>query len=365
MTEPPAPPGGDYEPLPGDFEPPAGEVADRPSVADEIEELADTGVAIGLSGQGLLRTAPALGVPIAESVGIPGTTPDGGEVQILASGWRLALREFFSNRLAIVGLGVLVFFLIFCFFGPLFYHTNQSLTNPLTGDLPPSAGHLLGTDDNGFDELGRIMYGGQAALEIGFFAAFMATVIGTLYGALSGLAGGIVDAVMMRFVDVLLSIPVLFVVLVLATKWSATVASQSLIIGVFSWQIPSRLVRGEVLTLRVRDFVAAARIMGGTRSRLIIRHLIPNALSVVIVNITFLIADSILLVAYLGFLGFGLAYPIASWGDMLGGNAENAVTSGYWWLVYPVGACLVLVVMACNLVGDALRDAFDVRLRRR
>jgi peptide/nickel transport system permease protein len=304
------------------------------------------------------------GVPPFGSPNIPTTAPEGGEVQILASGWRLALREFLSNRLAIVGLGVLVFFVVFSFLGPLFYHTNQSLTNPLTGDLAPSGGHLLGTDDNGFDELGRIMYGGQAALEIGFFAAFMATVIGTLYGAIAGLAGGVVDAVLMRFVDILLSIPLLFIVLVLATRWSATVVSQSLIIGLFSWQIPSRLVRGEVLTLRVRDFVVAARIMGGTQRRLILRHLIPNALSVVIVNITFLVADSILLIAYLGFLGFDLAYPIASWGDMLG-NAQNEVTSGYWWLVFPVGICLVLVVMACNLIGDALRDAFDVRLRRR
>ena len=304
------------------------------------------------------------GIPPLGSPNIPTTAPEGGDVQILASGWRLALREFFSNRLAIVGLGVLVFFVVFSFAGPLFYHTNQSLTNPLTGDLAPSWGHVVGTDDNGFDELGRMMAGGQTALEIGFFAAFMATVIGTLYGALSGLAGGIVDAVLMRFVDILLSIPLLFIVLVLATRYSATVVSQSLIIGLFSWQIPARLVRGEVLTLRERDFVAATRIMGGTQTRLIIRHLIPNALSVVIVNITFLIADSILLIAYLGLLGFGLSYPIASWGDMLG-NAQNAVTSGYWWLVFPVGGCLVLVVMACNLVGDALRDAFDVRLRRR
>jgi peptide/nickel transport system permease protein len=339
--------GGDYEPLPGDFEPPESQVSAGPSVADNLQELVDIGG--GLGGLGVV---------------VPSTVPEGGDVQVLASGWRLALREFFSNRLAIVGLGVLVFFVVFCFLGPLVYHTNQSLTNPLATDAAPSAGHILGTDDNGFDEFGRIMVGGQTALEIGFFAAFMATVIGTLYGAISGLAGGIVDAVLMRFVDILLSIPLLFIVLVLATRYSATVVSQSLIIGLFSWQIPSRLVRGEVLTLRVRDFVSAARIMGGTQTRLIVRHLIPNALSVVIVNITFLIADSILLIAYLGFLGFGLSYPIASWGDMLG-NAQNSVTSGYWWLVFPVGGCLVLVVMACNLIGDALRDAFDVRLRRR
>jgi peptide/nickel transport system permease protein len=354
LTESDPPSGGDYKPPPGDFEPPEGEVAPRPSVADSIGELGDT--MMSPAGQfGLQRPFGDLG---------PETGPEGGEVQINASGWRLALREFFSNRLAIVGLGVLVFFVLLCFVGPLFYHTNQTVTNPLATDAAPNAGHLLGTDDNGFDEFGRIMVGGQTALEIGFFAAFMATVIGTLYGAISGLAGGLVDAVLMRFVDVLLSIPLLFIVLVLATRYSATVLSQSLIIGLFSWQVPSRLVRGEVLTLRVRDFVAAARIMGGTQTRLVVRHLIPNALSVVIVNITFLVADSILLIAALGFLGFGLSYPIASWGDMLG-NADNAVTSGYWWLVYPVGGCLVLVVMACNLVGDALRDAFDVRLRRR
>ncbi|HWF74997.1 MAG TPA: hypothetical protein VG186_16730, partial [Solirubrobacteraceae bacterium] len=144
--------------------------------------------------------------------------PEGGEVQVIASGWRLALREFRSNRLAVIGVGVLVVFVVFCFLGPLVYHTNQSLTNPLITDLPPGAGHPLGTDENGFDELGRIMLGGQAALEIGFLAAFIASVIGTLYGAISGLAGGLLDGLMMRFVDVLLSIPFLFIVLVLATK---------------------------------------------------------------------------------------------------------------------------------------------------
>jgi ABC-type dipeptide/oligopeptide/nickel transport system permease subunit len=309
---------------------------------------------------------PALGSSVGGIANptLPTTPPEGGEVQIIASGWRLALREFLSNRLAVVGLLLIVFFLIFCFLGPLVYHTNQSLTNPLITDLAPGAGHPLGTDDNGFDELGRIMAGGQTALEIGFFASFIATVIGTLWGAIAGLAGGIVDGILMRIVDILLSIPYLLIVLVLATKYSATVFDESMIIGLFAWLVPARLVRGEVLTLRERDFVNAARVMGSSRSRLVLRHLIPNALSVVIVNVTFQIADAILILAYLGFLGFGLQYPSASWGDMLG-NAQQYVSSGYWWLVYPVGGCLVVVVLACNLVGDALRDALDVRLRRR
>jgi peptide/nickel transport system permease protein len=290
--------------------------------------------------------------------------PEGGEVQVIASGWRLAVREFMSNRMAVVGLGVLVFFVVVCFLGPLVYHTNQTLTEPLETNLAPSGSHLLGTDNNGFDELGRMMIGGRAALEIGFVAAFVAIVIGTLYGAVSGLVGGLLDGVMMRFVDVLLSIPFLFIVLVLATKYNGTVLSLSIVLAIFSWLVPARLIRGEVLTLRTRDFVLAAQTMGASRARLIYRHLIPNAMSVTIVNVTFLIADAILALAYLGFLGLGLQYPATSWGDMLG-NAQTYVQNGQWWLVYPVGACLVLVVLACNLVGDALRDAMDVRLRRR
>ncbi|MGA2469073.1 MAG: ABC transporter permease [Solirubrobacteraceae bacterium] len=297
-------------------------------------------------------------------VGASPRGPEGGEVQVIASGWRLAVREFMDNKLAVVGVCVIVFFIVFCFIGPLVYHTNQSLFNPLITDQAPGGSHLLGTDDHGFDELGRIMAGGQTALEIGFFASAIATVIGTLWGAIAGLVGGILDGVMMRFVDILLSIPFLFVVLVLATKFSATVLDESMIIGLFSWLVPSRLVRGEVLTLRTRDFVSAARVMGAGKRRIVLRHLIPNALSVVIVNITFQVADAILVLAYLGFLGFGLQYPTASWGDMLG-NAQVYVSEGYWWLVYPVGACLVAVVLAANLIGDALRDAFDVRLRRR
>ena len=297
--------------------------------------------------------------------------PEGGDVQVVASGWRLAVREFTDNRFAVIALAILVFFLLFSFVGPLIDHANTTLANPLAANLSPGAanpmgGHAgpLGTDENGFDELRRMMLGGQASFEVGAFAALIATVIGTLYGAISGLIGGFVDGLMMRFVDMLLSIPFLFVVLVLATKYNGTVPEISIVLGVFSWLVPARLVRGEVLTLRERDFVQAAEVMGSGRWRIIYKHLIPNALSVTIVNVTFLIADSILYLSYLGFLGFGLSFPLTSWGDMLG-NAEQYVQNGEWWLVYPVGACLVIVVLACNMVGDALRDAMDVRLRRR
>jgi ABC-type dipeptide/oligopeptide/nickel transport system permease subunit len=293
-----------------------------------------------------------------------GAAPEGGEVQVVASGWRLSLREFTSNKPAVAGVLVILFFVLFCYLGPHIYVTDQVTTNLLASDLPPSSAHLLGTDANGFDMLGQLMVGGQSAMEVGIFAAGIATVIGTLYGAISGLVGGLIDAVMMRVVDMLLSIPALFIVLVLATKFAATVLTMSILIGMFSWLVAARLVRGEVLTLRVRDFVSAATVMGSTRARLISRHLIPNALSVVIVNITFLVPDAIGTLAALGFLNFGLQYPATSWGDQLG-KAQSALSSGYWWQVYPVGICLVLVIMACNLIGDALRDTVDVRMRHR
>jgi peptide/nickel transport system permease protein len=290
--------------------------------------------------------------------------PEGGDVGAIQSGWRLALREFMSNRLAVVGFAMIVFFVLFCFVGPLIYHTNQIDTNLIIANEPPSAAHLLGTDTDGFDELGRIMKGGQAALEIGFFAAFVAIVIGALWGAVSGLVGGIVDSTLMRVVDVFLSVPFLFVVLILAVKFGASVLSLSLVIGFFAWQVPARLVRGEVLTLRERDFVLAARTAGSSNWRLITKHLLPNALGVVIVNVTFQVADAILAVAYIGFLGFGLHFPNVDWGDMLSNGIEY-LQDGYWWLIYPVGACIVLTVMALNFIGDALRDSMDVRLRRR
>jgi peptide/nickel transport system permease protein len=290
--------------------------------------------------------------------------PEGGNVGAVQSGWRLALREFMSNRLAVIGFGILIFFVLFCFVGPLIYRTNQIDTNDILANTAPSGAHLLGTDNLGFDELGRMMKGGQAALEIGFFAAFVAIVIGTLWGAVAGLAGGILDSAMMRVVDVFLSVPFLFVVLILAVRFGASVLSLSLVIGFFAWQVPARLVRGEVLTLRERDFVLAARTSGATSWRLITRHLIPNALGVVIVNVTFQVADAILTVSYVGFLGFGLHYPNVDWGDQLS-NGIGFLEDGYWWLIFPVGACIVLTVMALNFIGDALRDSLDVRLRRR
>ncbi|MFI6497986.1 ABC transporter permease [Nonomuraea typhae] len=279
------------------------------------------------------------------------------------SGWRLAVRSFAQNRLAVAGLGVIALFALLCFAGPHLYVTDQTSVDPVASLLPPSMEHPLGTDAQGFDVLGRIMEGGRASLQIGLFAALLATAIGTLYGTAAGLAGGLVDGVMMRVVDVMLSIPFLFIVLIVATRFSSSVLSLSLILGAFSWLAPARLVRAEVLALRSRGFVAAATVMGATKPRIIVRHLIPNAMGVVVVNITFQVADAIIAVSLLGFLGFGLNYPAVEWGTQLSDGVTHLL-EGAWWLIYPVGGCLVLVVMAFNFVGDALRDSIDVRLRR-
>ena len=305
----------------------------------------------------MTNIAPELPPPGLEHI------PEGGAVGPLQSGWRLAIREFAQNKLAVLGLGALIFFVIFCYLGPLFYHGG--LTSDLSAtNVPPSIGHPLGTDNQGFDVLEELMVGGRAALEIGFLSALIGMVIGAVWGAVAGLAGGLLDGFLMRIVDVLLSIPFLFVVLIVAVRYGATVLGLSVIIGIFTWQVPARLVRGEVLTLRVRDFVSAARVAGSGWFRLMYRHLLPNSLGVIIVTATFSVADAILAVATLGFLGFGLQYPTFDWGDMLN-NGISYLQDGYWWLVFPVGICIIVVVMACNLIGDALRDALDVRLRRR
>jgi ABC-type dipeptide/oligopeptide/nickel transport system permease subunit len=290
--------------------------------------------------------------------------PEGGDVGAVQSGWRLAFREFSSNKLAVVGVGMLLFFVLFVFVGPVFYSTNQIDTSLVSANLSPSGSHLLGTDANGFDELGRIMKGGQAALEIGLFAALVAILLGSLIGSVAGLVGGAVDGLLMRITDVFLSVPFLLVVLIMAVRYGSTVLSLSLLIGTFSWPVPARLVRGEVLTLRERDFVLAARTAGSGRTRLILRHLLPNSMGVMLVNVTFQVSDAIIAVSLIGFLGFGLHYPNVDWGDQLSDGIQY-LQDGYWWLIFPVGAAIVLTVMSLNFIGDALRDAMDVRLRRR
>lgn len=294
--------------------------------------------------------------------------PMGGEARSTGGNLRQMGRVFTENKLAVVSLGVIVFMVLFCFVGPHLYPTNQtnsqSALQNSTQNAPPGNGNPLGTDESGFNILGRLMFGGQASLIVGLASALVATVIGTLYGAISGFFGGWLDSLLMRIVDVLLSIPVLFLLIALVTIYHSSETLLILVIAFVSWLVPARLIRGETLTLRTREYVQAVRVMGGSRGRIINRHIIPNAVGTIVVFATFQVADSILLLAALGYLGLGVPSPQTDWGTMLS-NGVNAAGNGYWWQIYPVGLCIVLVVIAFNYVGDALRDSLEVRLQQR
>lgn len=277
---------------------------------------------------------------------------------------RLVVEAFAEHRLAVVGLVVIVFMVLFSFVGPLIYVTDQVHTHPLQATQAPSVRHLLGTDDVGYDVLGRLMLGGQSSLEVAVASALLASIVGSVWGAIAGYFGGWIDAAMMRLVDSFLSIPPLLLILLLASVFTPTVPVLILVIAVISWLGTARLVRGECLSLRVREYVLAAVGSGAGSTRIIVRHLLPNVVGTIVVLATFAVADAVLLLAALSFLGLGVPPPAANWGQMLT-NGLNYVYDGYWWLIYPAGFAIVLTVVAFNFIGDALRDAFDVRLQRR
>jgi peptide/nickel transport system permease protein len=338
----------------------------------------------GTSRAVTLTDAPMSGpLPSAGGAGVP----EGGEAGSTGSVWRLIGRVFIENKMAVVGLIILVAILVFCFLGPFFYHSDQTsqllrsyappggcksapggvpgaLPLAATGYTQPGPPCPLGTDGFGFDVLGRLMVAGQASLEVGFAAAAVATLFGVVYGAISGFFGGILDAFMMRFVDAVLSIPGLLLLIVFSVLFSPSKDVLIFVIAALAWLYPARLVRGETLTLRTREYVQAVRVMGGGGARIVGRHIIPNAIGTIVVNATFQVADAILALAALSFLSLGIRPPQTDWGQMLS-NGIDYLSDGAWWLIIPAGACIVLVVTAFNLIGDALRDSLEVRLQQR
>jgi peptide/nickel transport system permease protein len=278
---------------------------------------------------------------------------------------RRAWDVFAENKLALAGLSFIVFIVLFCFVGPLFYHTNQVNTDLSNYLCQPSGSHLLGCNELGYDELGRLMVGGRTSLEVGIAAALVAVIFGALYGAISGFAGGAVDAIMMRLVDAGLSLPYLMVIIILSVIFHPNPGVMIFIIAVFYWFGVARLVRGETLSLRTREYVQAVRVLGGGQLRSVTRHVLPNAIGVIIVQATFAVADSILTLSGLGFLGLGVTPPATDWGSMLSGGLNYIQSGNYWWLIYPPGICIILTCISFNFIGDALRDAFETRLQRR
>jgi peptide/nickel transport system permease protein len=280
------------------------------------------------------------------------------------STFRRGLEVFMENKLALVGVGIFAFMLLFCFIGPLLYHTNQTQVNFANEFIAPNGSHLLGTDANGYDVVGRLMIAGQISLEVGLAAAALATILGVLWGAVAGYFGGVLDAAMMRIVDALLSIPVLFLAIVVVTLVTPTKPVLILVIALTSWLTTSRLVRGEALSLRTRDYVQAMKVMGGGSRRAVLRHIAPNAIGTIMVNATFQVADAIALIVALSYLGLGIRPPHQDWGGMLSDGIQY-VNDGYWWLIFPAGLCIVLVISAPIFIGEGLRDAVEVRLQRR
>ena len=291
-------------------------------------------------------------------------TPEGGQVVSAGSPWRLIARTFAKNRLAIVGVVVIVVIILFSFVGPLVYHTDQFNPNLLAVNLSPRSGYPLGTDQSGFDILGRLMEGGKSSIEVGLAVGLIASVFGLIYGAISGFFGGAVDAVMMRVVDVGLAVPLVFLFIFMAQIYKPSLALLIVLLALVSWLIPARLVRGETLSLRTREYVQAVRVMGGRSGRIIVRHIIPNAIGTIVVTVTFQIANAILTLAVLQYLGFGLPATTPTWGSMLS-DGTTYLQDGYWWEVYPALLIIVITVVAFNFIGDALQDAFDVRLQER
>jgi peptide/nickel transport system permease protein len=301
-----------------------------------------------------------MGTPTAVEAAELGLAPTEKPRGLLRRGWEV----FAQNKMALAGIGFVVFIALFSFVGPLIYHTDQTSTNLSQYLCRPSAAHLLGCDDLGYDELGRLMVGGQVSLEVGVAAAIVACGFGTLYGAFSGFVGGWLDSLLMRLVDAGLSIPALLLLIIISVILHPNVATMIFIIAVFYWLGVARLVRGETLTLRTREYVQAVKISGGSSFRAIVRHVVPNAIGTIIVQATFAVADAIIILATLDFLGLGLQPPAADWGAMLS-DGLTYINGGYWWLIYPPGIAIILTVVAFNFIGDALRDAFEVRLQRR
>jgi peptide/nickel transport system permease protein len=272
----------------------------------------------------------------------------------------LTWQRFKKNRLAFTGalaVGTILLVALLAPFITPYEPTDIDLENILS---PPSAKHVLGTDDLGRDILSRMMWGSRISLSVGFVAMGIAVSIGIIIGSLAGFYGGKIDNVLMRLVDVMLTFPTFFLILAVIAILEPSIYTIMVVIGVTGWMDVARLVRAEFLTLKERDFVLAARASGAGNLRLIFRHVLPNSLAPVFVAATFGVAGAILAEAALSFLGLGVQPPNPSWGNILTLGKNNIEIA--WWLSLFPGLAILVTVLSYNLVGEGLRDALDPRL---
>ncbi len=271
------------------------------------------------------------------------------------------VKNFKSNPLSLMALLIIIFLGIVALIGPViapYSPTEIDVNNVLA---PPSLQHPLGTDDLGRDVLSRMIYGARVSLSVGFVAVGIAIMIGTLIGAIAGYYGGRIDSILMRFVDIMLTFPTIFLILAVVIIIEQNIWTIMVIIGLTGWMDVARLVRAEFLSLKEREFVQAAKALGIDNIKIIFRHIMPNALAPVFVAAVFGIAGAILTESALSFLGFGIRPPEPSWGNILTSGKDNIEVA--WWLSLFPGLAIFITTLSYNLVGETLRDSLDPRLR--
>jgi len=265
------------------------------------------------------------------------------------------------NRMAVAGLVLVMGLFAVALLAPWLAPYDPNFIDLKQVLMPPSPAHLLGTDTLGRDVLSRVIFGARISLLVGFVAVGIATLIGVLVGALAGYYGGAMDALLMRLVDLMLCFPTLFLILAVIAVLGPSIWNIMVVIGVTGWMGVARLVRAEFLSLREREFVMAARALGASDARLIWRHLLPNALTPVMVSATLGVAGAILTESALSFLGLGVQPPTPSWGNILTMGKDNIEIA--WWLSVFPGLAILVTVMSYNLLGEGIREAVDPRLR--
>ena len=289
---------------------------------------------------------------------------------------QMAWRRFRRHKLAMSSLAMLLILILFLFGGTLFYSEADANFNDTTRRLePPSVEHPFGTDTIGRDVLARTIYGGQISLLIGLTAVIVQVVVGVLMGALSGYYGGWLDSILMRFTESIMTIPLLFLLLVMAKFFSGQVPNIDLfgrtfsgsvvvivlIIGLTTWPRLARIVRAEFLALKENDFVLAAHATGTSNNQIMFKHILPNTIAPIVVDATLSVAGAILAEAYISFLGMGVQPPTATWGNMITG-ATTYIEQAPWIWFFP-GVLILITVLSINFLGDGLRDALDPRSR--
>ena len=275
--------------------------------------------------------------------------------------WADAWRRFRKNRAAVYSVTILVLITLFVIFAPMLTHYAYDFNDWDALSAPPSARHFLGTDSLGRDLLSRAAVGGRISLLVGLSGALVAVVIGTLYGALAGFFGGKIDSLMMRFLEILNAFPFMLFVILLTTFFGRSLILIFAAVGLVSWLDVARIVRGQTLSLKHKEFVEAARVSGMSRRRIVVRHIIPNVLGVVMVYASLLVPGMIMYESFLSFLGLGVQEPMASWGSMLQEGALTIETAP-WQLLVPA-FFLVATLFCFNFLGDGLRDALDPKDR--